>query len=151
MIWDDYVRISEEEFNKAIHTVKPTDVFAGRPLSGALRTLENTKTTYNVDVEFTFTARVHGKVTTHEVWKRIGHDVTLESAQKMHLLIDLASKWDLMFAALYDDWICIRAIFEVEHDDPEEGDTNWFKRHGIPKHVEILEINEAEVTIRKKG
>lgn len=147
--FDGYDRISESEFKTAVHTQDPRTVFPGQSLAVAyLRALDVSNKTYDVDLEFDFTVSVAGVKSKHTMWKRIGHAVTLEAVKRIEAISDKASKYDLMFAALGNDWIDIQEVFGAKSDDPEEGATNWFWRHGIPANAEILFIYPAEITVR---
>jgi hypothetical protein len=147
---DSYDHISDADFNTAIHSQNPREVFPGRTLASAIVSARRLNpVTYDVDLEFKFDIRVDDLKSRHTVWKRIGYAVTREAADELQRLISNASKNDLMFAALDSGWIDIQEVFGATSDDHEEGSGNWFARHGIPANAEIIRIYKVELTRRQ--
>lgn len=105
---------------------------------------------YSVIVEFNLIAKNGNEHIEHEVYSVILRDTPNKThAHKvMDLFLD-ASPQEVLLYCLYNDAICITEIFNVNKEDPMEGDTNWFKRHGLPDTVKILGIENIDVRVRE--
>jgi len=146
----DFDRISSEDFKKAIYSQDPRTVFSGTTVASAIMDAQRiTSETFHVDLKFDFNVRIGNVRSRHTVYRRLGHSVTREVVEKIQRIVDSASDYDLMFAALSDGWIDIQEVFGAVSDDPEEGSGNWFWRHGIPTNAEILCIYPPDVTARQ--
>ena len=105
---------------------------------------------YTVTLEMAFTARRGTKTIKHEIFIWLVRDTTdLTRAQIIHAAFAHAKREDIFLFALYNDDITITEVFDVEREDPEEGDTNWFKRHGLPDDVVIQSIGAPVVDIKQ--
>lgn len=105
---------------------------------------------YSVIIEFILIAKNGNEHIEHEVYSRILRDTLNKThAYKVRDLFLDASPQEVLLYCLYNDAICITEVFNVNKEDPMEGDTNWFKRHGLPDTVKILAIENIDVRVHE--
>lgn len=145
-----------EEQDKTMNNSKQIDINLNdarkiyEKFSKAIFDVEAYSLKYSVIIKFILIAKNGNEHIEHEAYSVILRDcLSKPHAYKVRDMFLDASAQEVLLYCLYNDAICITEVFNVNKEDPEEGDTNWFKRHGLPDTVKILAIEKIDVRIRE--